>query len=79
MIVGTAPDHPFGGKIWAVAGTRMGADDRRCRAGQSKYPDRNELVAILTDETRRNPQTAMPPFGRNRILTEQEALRRGLA
>jgi sulfur-oxidizing protein SoxX len=39
---------------------------------KSKYPDRNELVAILTDEPRRNPQTAMPPFGRNRILTEQE-------
>jgi L-cysteine S-thiosulfotransferase len=38
----------------------------------SKYPDRNELVAILTDETKRNPQTVMPPFGRNRILTEQE-------
>ena len=39
---------------------------------KSKYPDRNDLIAILTDETRRNPQTAMPPFGRNRILTEQE-------
>lgn len=39
---------------------------------KSKYPDRNDLVAILTDETRRNPLTAMPPFGRNRILTEQE-------
>jgi L-cysteine S-thiosulfotransferase len=39
---------------------------------KSKYPDRNELVAILTDETKRNPQTVMPPFGRNRILTEQE-------
>jgi sulfur-oxidizing protein SoxX len=37
-----------------------------------KYPDRNDLIAILTDETRRNPQTAMPPFGRNHILTEQE-------
>ena len=37
-----------------------------------KYPDRNDLVAILTDESRRNPLTAMPPFGRNRILTEQE-------
>jgi sulfur-oxidizing protein SoxX len=34
--------------------------------------DRNELVAIVTDETKRNPQTVMPPFGRNRILTEQE-------
>ena len=39
---------------------------------KSKYPDRGDLVAILTDETRRNPQTVMPPFGRNRILTEQE-------
>ncbi|MGA2054628.1 MAG: sulfur oxidation c-type cytochrome SoxX [Bradyrhizobium sp.] len=39
---------------------------------KSKYPDRNDLVAILNDETLRNPQTAMPPFGRNHILTEQE-------
>lgn len=38
----------------------------------SKYPDRNELIAIVTDETKRNPLTLMPPFGRNRILTEQE-------
>ena len=39
---------------------------------KSKYPDRNELAAIIFDETTRNPQTMMPPFGRNRILTEQE-------
>lgn len=39
---------------------------------KSKYPDRADLVTILTDESRRNPLTAMPPFGRNRILTEQE-------
>jgi L-cysteine S-thiosulfotransferase len=39
---------------------------------KSKYPDRNDLIAILDDETRRNPQTAMPPFGRNHILTEPE-------
>jgi sulfur-oxidizing protein SoxX len=39
---------------------------------KSKYPDRNDLVAILHDETKRNPLTVMPPFGRNRILTEQE-------
>jgi len=32
----------------------------------------DELVAIVTDETKRNPQTVMPPFGRNRILTDQE-------
>jgi sulfur-oxidizing protein SoxX len=34
--------------------------------------DRRELVAIVSDETLRNPLTVMPPFGRNRILTEQE-------
>ena len=39
---------------------------------KSKYPNRNDLVAILTDETKRNLLTVMPPFGRNRILTEQE-------
>ena len=39
---------------------------------KSKYPNRDDLVAILNDETRRNPLTVMPPFGRNRILTEKE-------
>jgi sulfur-oxidizing protein SoxX len=39
---------------------------------KTKYPHRNEIVAIVTDETKRNPQTVMPPFGRNRILTENE-------
>ncbi len=39
---------------------------------KSKYPNRDELVAILYDETKRNPQTVMPPFGRNRILTDKE-------
>ena len=39
---------------------------------KSKYPNRDELVAILYDETKRNPLTVMPPFGRNRILTEKE-------
>lgn len=39
---------------------------------KKKYPNRADLVAIVTDETLRNPQTVMPPFGRNRILTEQE-------
>ena len=39
---------------------------------KSKYPKREDLVAILNDETLRNPLTMMPPFGRNRILTETE-------
>ena len=39
---------------------------------KTKYPDRNDLIGIVSDETKRNPQTVMPPFGRNRILTEKE-------
>jgi L-cysteine S-thiosulfotransferase len=39
---------------------------------KTRFPDRNELVAIIFDETKRNPQTMMPPFGRNRILTDKE-------
>jgi sulfur-oxidizing protein SoxX len=37
-----------------------------------KYPNRADLVAIVTDETKRNPLTVMPPFGRNHILTDKE-------
>ena len=39
---------------------------------KSKYPKREDLVAIVHDETVRNPLTVMPPFGRNRILTKRE-------
>lgn len=39
---------------------------------KSRFPDRKQLVAIIADETKRNPQTVMPPFKRNLILTDQE-------
>ena len=39
---------------------------------KQRFPDRKELFAIIFDETKRNPQTVMPPFGRNLILTDQE-------
>jgi L-cysteine S-thiosulfotransferase len=39
---------------------------------KKRFPDRNVLFAIIFDETKRNPQTVMPPFGRNLILTKQE-------
>ena len=39
---------------------------------KARYPDRKELAAIIFDETKRNPQTVMPPFGRNLILTKDE-------
>lgn len=39
---------------------------------KARFPDRKELVAIVSDETKRNPQTEMPPFKRNLILTNKE-------
>jgi sulfur-oxidizing protein SoxX len=39
---------------------------------KARYPNRKDLVAIVYDETKRNPLTVMPPFGRNLILTEKE-------
>ena len=39
---------------------------------RSRFPDRTDLVAILTNEEARNPTTVMPPFGANRILTPDE-------
>ena len=39
---------------------------------KDRYSDRKEVAAIIYDETRRNPQTVMMPFGRNLILTDKE-------
>jgi len=39
---------------------------------KGRFPDRKELVAIISDETKRNPQTVMPPFRRNLILNDAE-------
>jgi L-cysteine S-thiosulfotransferase len=39
---------------------------------KTRFPDRKELAAIVFDETKRDPQTVMPPFGRNLILTDGE-------
>lgn len=39
---------------------------------KERYPDRVKLRAQLWDATTVNPDSVMPPFGRNKILTEQE-------
>lgn len=39
---------------------------------KARFPDRAKLRAHLWDATVINPKTAMPPFGRNKILTEAE-------
>ena len=37
-----------------------------------RFPNRADLVEILTDEPMRNSIAPMPPFGRNHILTRAE-------
>ena len=39
---------------------------------QARFPDIARLRAQIWDSTERNPNTIMPPFGRHRILTEEE-------
>ena len=37
-----------------------------------RFPDRKDLIAIVSDEAKRNPLTVMPPFKRNLILNDKE-------
>lgn len=39
---------------------------------KSRYPDRARLRAQIWDATVANSKTSMPPFGKNKILTEPE-------
>jgi sulfur-oxidizing protein SoxX len=53
-------------------GTYMGNGGPELNDMKKRFPDRKELVAIVSDETKRNPLTVMPPFKRNLLLNEQE-------
>lgn len=39
---------------------------------KARYPDRAKLYAQIFDATVANPRTAMPPFGKNKVLTAKE-------
>ena len=41
-------------------------------AMQVRYPDRAQLRAEIWNAMVSNPDTVMPPFGKNKILTEKE-------
>jgi len=41
-------------------------------AMKARYPDREVLRAQIWDAAVKNPDTRMPPFGRNHILSEEE-------
>ena len=39
---------------------------------KARYPDKNKLRDEIFNAQARNPNTIMPPFGKNKILTEDE-------
>ncbi|MCG6900751.1 MAG: sulfur oxidation c-type cytochrome SoxX [Gammaproteobacteria bacterium] len=41
-------------------------------AMKARFPDKDKLRAQIWDATVANPDTIMIPFGRNRVLTEEE-------
>ncbi|MEA3274178.1 MAG: sulfur oxidation c-type cytochrome SoxX [Pseudomonadota bacterium] len=41
-------------------------------AMQARYPDQARLHAQIWDSTAANPASAMPPFGKHEILTEEQ-------
>lgn len=41
-------------------------------AMQARFPDKEKLRAQIWDATQANPNSIMPPFGRNAILTPEE-------
>jgi sulfur-oxidizing protein SoxX len=41
-------------------------------AMKQRFPDRAALREQLWDSTVRNPYSVMPPFGKHRVLTEEE-------
>lgn len=56
-----------------IAGGDLAGDIGPALSGiKARFPERTTLYQHIYDETRFNPQTVMPPFGRNKILTERE-------
>ena len=41
-------------------------------AMKQRFPDVARLRAVIHDEQTRNPDTIMPPFGRNHVLTPEQ-------
>lgn len=39
---------------------------------RERFPNRAALRSQLWDPTARNPQTVMPPFGKHKVLSEEE-------
>jgi sulfur-oxidizing protein SoxX len=58
--------HTFAG---AVEAGNIGPELKNMK---SMMPDRRTFYSIIYDEQARNPQTIMPPFGKDAILTPKQ-------
>lgn len=61
--------HQIPGDPSAVSLADIGPPLLRMR---ERFPDRAVLRDQLWDPIARNPQTVMPPFGKHKVLTEEE-------
>ena len=61
--------HQIPGDRSAVSLATIGPPLRNVR---ERFPDRGALRAQIWDPTVRNPETIMPPFGKHKVLTEDE-------
>lgn len=61
--------HMIPGDAKAVTSANIGPP---LVAMKARFPDKAKLRAQIWDATKANPNSVMPPFGKNQILTEQE-------
>jgi sulfur-oxidizing protein SoxX len=61
--------HQIPGDSTAVSRANIGPPLVHMR---SRFPDRTTLRNQIWDSTARNPETVMPPFGKHKVLTEDE-------
>ncbi len=56
-----------------IAGGELAGDIAPPLVGmQARFPDKAKLRAQVWDPTKINPNSMMPPFGRHKVLTEDE-------
>lgn len=61
--------HMIPGDAKAVSSATIGPP---LVAMKARFPDKAKLRAQIWDATKANPNSVMPPFGKNQVLTEQE-------
>ena len=64
--------HTMAVDPWPESLTAGGNIAQPLAAIKQRFPEKAKLRAQIWDATRSNPRSVMPPFGRHKILTEDE-------